>query len=287
MLWLKRRGIDFSTTATIGRQGLHLTKDDLKENFAYFNERIDEISLDSMFSKPPVFAETFLNYLGAKSVHSFDFSPYEKATFVHDMNLPIPEQHKEKYSLVIDGGSLEHIFDFPTAMKNCMEMVKVGGHLVVLSPCNNYVGHGFYQFGPELLFRVFAPANGFKMEAALLMEERRNATWWSVRDPAEVGCRVTLVNHCHTNLFVLGRKVDTVMPFQCKPQQSDYVTCWTGHEIRPPTSTVQRAVQRLARMLLGAKRHRVRAMMPFDIQRLLTPRYDRRFFTPVDLRKTR
>ena len=286
MLWLRRRGVDFSTTATIGRQGLYLTRDDLKKNFLFFYEAIEERALESLFTEPSSFAEGFLKHLGAKTVHSFDFSAYEGATFIHDMNTPIAEEHKGKYSLVIDGGSLEHIFDFPTAMKNCMEMVKIGGHLAVLNPCNNFMGHGFYQFSPELLFRVLAPANGFQLEAALLVEERRNATWWSVRDPKQVCCRVELVNHCPTNLYVLGRKIDSVIPFQSRPQQSDYALCWAGQEVQTQMPAAMRVIRRLARILLGAKRQKIAAMVPFDIRRFLTPRYNRRFFAAVDLRKT-
>jgi 2-polyprenyl-3-methyl-5-hydroxy-6-metoxy-1,4-benzoquinol methylase len=53
---------------------------------------------------------------------------------------------------VFDGGTLEHIFDYPTAIKNCMKMVKPGGHLLLTTPANNWFGHGFYQFSPELFY---------------------------------------------------------------------------------------------------------------------------------------
>jgi len=42
------------------------------------------------------------------------------------MSQPIDTIHKNKYDLVFDGGTLEHVFNFPVAIKNCMEMVKVG-----------------------------------------------------------------------------------------------------------------------------------------------------------------
>ena len=56
--------------------------------------------------------------------------------------------------MVIDGGLLEHVFDFPTAIRNCMRMVRQGGHLILNLPVNNFPGHGFYRFSPELVFRV-------------------------------------------------------------------------------------------------------------------------------------
>ena len=68
---------------------------------------------------------------------------------------------KNKYTLVIDGGCLEHIFNFPVAIKNCMEMLQEGGHFIGITPANNLMGHGFYQFSPELYFRIFSKENGF------------------------------------------------------------------------------------------------------------------------------
>ena len=78
------------------------------------------------------------------------------------MNLPIGDDLKRKFSVVIDGGTLEHVFNFPVAIKNCMQMLDVGGHFFVHTMANNFMGHGFYQFSPELFYRVFSPENGFR-----------------------------------------------------------------------------------------------------------------------------
>ena len=71
------------------------------------------------------------------------------------MNNPIDTVHHEKYDVVIDGGSLEHIFNFPVAISNCMMSLKKGGSLFMFTTCNNHTGHGFYQFSPELMYRIF------------------------------------------------------------------------------------------------------------------------------------
>ena len=97
-----------------------------------------------------------------KDTISIDASAYENATMVHDMNLPVGDELKQKFSVVIDGGTLEHVFNFPTAIRNCMEMLKVGGHFFAHTMANNFMGHGFYQFSPELFYRVFSPENGFR-----------------------------------------------------------------------------------------------------------------------------
>lgn len=70
------------------------------------------------------------------------------------MNREIPGDFIEKYSMVLDGGSLEHVFNFPVAVRNCMQMLQVGGHYLAITPANNFMGHGFYQFSPELYFSI-------------------------------------------------------------------------------------------------------------------------------------
>jgi hypothetical protein len=133
---------DFSKTAMIGRQTLNMPE-------SHF---IDVMNTESGFSETTEkwrelysgrYAEKLLTYLGAEVADSFDFSDYEQASFVHDFNVPISDQHKNKYTLVIDGGSLEHIFNFPVAIKNCMEMTSINGHFISITPSNNNFGHGF------------------------------------------------------------------------------------------------------------------------------------------------
>src|SRR5438477_418150 len=102
----------------------------------------------------------FENSIGHQARRSMLRSPIGPH-FPHDMNEPIPDKFKETYTAVLDGGSLEHVFNFPVAIKNCMEMVKVGGHYLAITPANNFFGHGFYQFSPELYFTVLSKENGF------------------------------------------------------------------------------------------------------------------------------
>ena len=60
------------------------------------------------------------------------------------MNEAIPDSLKGKFSCVLDGGTLEHVFNFPQAIKNAMEIVAIGGHFLGVVPANNFSGHGFY-----------------------------------------------------------------------------------------------------------------------------------------------
>ena len=165
-----------------------------------------------------------------------DISDFEGATHIHDMNLPLPDDLRGRFSVVHDSGTLEHVFHFVQAMKNCMEMVAVGGHFSQVSNANNYMGHGFWQISPELIYRVFSPANGFQVETVLLHEVVPGGRWYVASDPEKFHGRVQLCNSRPTYILTLARKVAQVEIFATVPQESDYASAWKSSESwRPPS----------------------------------------------------
>lgn len=178
------------------------------------------------------FADLLFQRLGAQVVDSMDHSSFEGATIIHDMNQPIPEELKQRYSLVFDGGTLEHVFNFPQAIQNCMEMVEIGGHFLAVTPCNNMMGHGFYQFSPETFFRIFCEDNGFIVEAMYLNESWGARPWFRVSDPDKLQRRVGCVTGGATNLYVRARKLKVVPIFSTMPYQSDYSNLWNKQPSR-------------------------------------------------------
>ena len=231
LLYAKSLGVDFSSIITIGRQSLILNQYDLILQLRNFGYQITENEVFDVFHKSGGYAENFLQYLGARVVHSVDYSDYEGATHLHDMNSFISDNLKGKFSLVIDGGSLEHIFNFPIAIKNCMEMVRLGGHYLGITPANNFMGHGFYQFSPELYFSVFSMDNGYELEKMIIFEDKRSTKYYLVRNPMELNKRVTLTNSISTYINVIAKKVKECEIFEKVPQQSDYVQIWNTHLI--------------------------------------------------------
>jgi hypothetical protein len=181
------------------------------------------------------YIEPLLKRFGANRIESVDNSSFENATIVHDLNEPIPEHLKCSFSCVFDGGAMEHIFNFPQAVKNCMEMVEVEGHFLGVTAANNFMGHGFYQFSPELYYRVFSAENGYAVKEMLLCETDRGAPWYRVEDPESLGRRVELINNRRTYIMVVARRVSEVEIFKAAPQQSDYMYAW-GLKNKPVSS---------------------------------------------------
>lgn len=211
-------GVKFGKTLTMGKQNLYATPSEV-ETLTLELQQLDSTKEYNL--SPKGFAEPMFQAFETTQLLSMDKSDFEGADFLHDMNLPIPNDYKEQFDVLYDGGTLEHIFNFPVAIQNEMEMVKVGGHLIIQTPTNNWSGHGFYQFSPELYFRVLSEANGYKIKRMVAFEWGPNK-WYEVSDPLDVEARVYVVNACRTSLLILAERVAVVEINQNPPQQSDY-----------------------------------------------------------------
>lgn len=216
-----KAGADFSSVATLGRQHLSVDRKTYRREAKRYGLSSDEAAVEKAYADYP-FCDGFLRQLGGGEPFSIDAASFEGATHIADMNKPIPDNLAGKFSTLIDGGTLEHIFDFRQSALNVAKLLKVGGHFISINGANNFTGHGFYQFSPELFFRVFAPENGFQIEQMILTEVNDDGVWHDVTDPAVAGERVQIVNNARTYLMMRARKVSDVEMFKETPQQSDY-----------------------------------------------------------------
>lgn len=271
-----RHDVDFIDTVTLGRQQLFLGAEDL-----------EAIGVDagtaSALVPDDLWAEPFLRHLGARAVESLDASTFEGATIPHDLNEPLPADLADRFSVVIDGGTLEHVFDYPTALANAMRLARVGGHLLLITPANNQMGHGFYQFSPELFFRVLVPENGYVIEQVLLKTSLRRSPWWQVVDPVQSGGRAEMLTSRVTYMYVQARRTGDVGEKLTVPQQSDYVAVWAG-ELKSRPASRRRALAEAVTSRLGPLKrlsHRIDPAMGVIGWSRRVP--DRRYFQPIAL----
>ena len=235
MLWDARsRGASFDSVLTLGHQSLKLFPSEVaylrstyRQHFKTTTSPLDDHQWED-------YIDGFLrDYLGATSVTVLDASPYEGADTIHDMNHPVPPSWHGRYDAIVDGGTLEHIFNVPNAFTNIADMLKAGGTVFLNTPANNMMGHGFYQFSPELMFRIFSEENGFAIRHVLLYEAsypsvelNRKDTVYEVIDPDQVHQRVGLQNSKPVIMMVEATKTHSASMFASTPQQSDYVAMW-------------------------------------------------------------
>lgn len=208
------------------------------------------------------YADTFLRSLcGASTVEAIDHSGYEGAAIIHDLNVPVADELEEQFDTIIDGGTLEHVFNFPIALASCMRMLRPGGRLFLFAPANSLMGHGFYQFSPELLYRALSQPHGFEVERMQVVQSRYVSTELAtvgrpldVADPAELGVRTVVAGRHPLSLHVQARKLrHLTRPFEVPPQQSDYVRAW-DHSAAGTWSAVTSVTARAFGRLPGAIR---------------------------------
>lgn len=234
LAYCKAVGVDFTTTVTLGRQSWYASTAQVLAAVQPFDGKLTPLRAAALTRSAGSYqrsfesdrgVDPFLEYLGARSIDSIDYSAYEGATIVHDLNTPLPSELVGKFSAVLDLGTTEHVFDIARAMVSCMSMVAPGGYYLSAVPTNNQVGHGFYQVGPELFFRLLCPANGYEIRHVFLFRRGYRSRWYRLSDPAQVGRRITFSTLGESELFVLARRVSEAQLTEM-PQQSDYVTAW-------------------------------------------------------------
>jgi len=251
-----KAGVVFNKCITLGRQTYLLGNNEsrrLLQKFGFEPQKYPDLFTGCY---PSRYSEAFFRVLGARELVSLDATDYEGATRVHDMNLPVPEDLIGKFDALYDGGTLEHVFNFQTSIRNCMLLVKPGGRVILHTPANNYFGHGFYQFSPELFFRVFSEVNGFTIERMLAIEYGPRRRWFEVKDPEAIRRRGPVINVFPVLLYVQARKVKDKPLFESFPQQSDYSLVWDKNAKRDwltlneQSAGREPAVMRLKRALI-------------------------------------
>ena len=245
----RKNGVEFGEVLTLGRQDLNVYPAKMKallESHGFSSEAFAPGAPDSGFAEP-VFKS-----LGAKSVCALDASDFEGAQFVHDLNQPLPENLKQRFDIVYDGGTLEHVFNFPQALKNCMEMVKVGGQFMMHTPGNNWWGHGFYQFSPELFHRALNAENGFHVESMIAHLVGPYGRWFEVPDPDELRTRIEAITFGPVQLLLRAKRTAVVPVFAKTPQQSDYSQRWENPDAADAAVGAQRRAWTASRPKLAS-----------------------------------
>lgn len=115
---------------------------------------------------------------GLTDVASIDVSKYEGADVEFDLNDDhLPPELTGRFGVVLNGGTLEHVFHVPNALTNITRMLRPGGLALHILPMSNCVDHGFYQFGPTLMLDYYAAAKFDLLNSASLHFGSQTEPW--------------------------------------------------------------------------------------------------------------
>lgn len=176
-----KRRILWKDVLMIGRQSNAIDKKTLEKQYPFLSGE--------------GYCEKLWKYFWAEQVYSIDVSEYESPDFVHNMNYPIPQDLKNRFDIIFDGGSTEHMYHIPNALTNYKDFLRIWGIYIWVLPANNWCNHGFYQFSPDLFYRFFSKERGFRTQLYVLIKN----DWYRIEDLE------TLWFPVHFNLF-LGKK---------------------------------------------------------------------------------
>lgn len=204
--YVKEKYGNYGQTIQLGRQKLYLTEK-FKNKNGIGSIRYLDLASDSLF--------------GTSVVHSMDYSNYEGASVVHDLNFPVTKDLIHKYDTIIDLGTTEHVFNTAQVLDNCDKMIKFGGKIIHVLPANNFNGHGFYQFSPELFFSYYSELNGYNSEVFLVNLSKRRY-WYKIKSLSD-GKRLEVNHHGPMYVMVVATKINTN---KSRILQSDYKFVW-------------------------------------------------------------
>jgi SAM-dependent methyltransferase len=114
-------------------------------------------------------ANELMRLCGVGETYSLDISAHEGADFLVDLNDNNPPPHLlSRFGAILNGGTIEHVFNIPHALTAITRMLRPGGVIIHVVPVHNWIDHGFYQIGPTLLFDYYAAARFDILESAAL-----------------------------------------------------------------------------------------------------------------------
>ena len=230
---------------TLGRQHVYATEKEIGDMAAKVGFQLKALPVElhrepSLASKGYVSDGWLFKSLGFEEIVRVDYSDYEEVDQILDLNTPLtPANLEKRFDVVLDTGTLEHVFDIAAGLRHCVRMVQPGGRVIHLTPTSNCVEHGFYSVSPTL-FSDFYSASGFQVDAVWLCEipiDLQRGTW-NVFDYLGSPERFLSLGQLNDNIwFTLSVATATGTPQPAIPQQSFYTTTWENASTASTTET--------------------------------------------------
>ena len=162
---------------TLGKMDVYFSAATLKSRSTAMGIELREsnnnkLAYKKSFSDHGYISDKYLfKRLGFNKVHSLDVSDYEGADVFFDLNSKeMPDEFIERFDVILESGTSEHIFHLPNLLNNLFKMLRVGGRAIHISPASNYMEHGYYMFSPRLFWDYYT-ANRYDINTALILRQ--------------------------------------------------------------------------------------------------------------------
>jgi hypothetical protein len=111
----------------------------------------------------PIRDTKFFKMLGFSEVKAIDVNDFESAEIILDLNKEIPDALLGTCDLLVDGSTLDNVFDPVTALRNSVKLLKTNGRLCLVELVNfshHFTGIPYLIITPMWLYDFFC-ANNF------------------------------------------------------------------------------------------------------------------------------
>lgn len=215
------RSMDYLTSRdnalTLGRQGIHIPLRQMKYMLNKYKYA------DNFYEDYDEYCEKLFKKFGFLNVDSLDYSSYENANIIHDMNKSI--EVDRKYDYIYDGGTIEHIFNMPQVLENVINLLNVGGIFCSVTCNNNFSGHGIYQFSPEFFLSTFTPKYGMEIKEIYIARINSEYVEW-INVNSHMGWRNNSKINTQEEVYIItiAKKImeDRKSLIEFPPQQYSY-----------------------------------------------------------------
>ncbi len=229
-----QRRLFAGSVCTLGRQHVYATAADLRGLAQQYPVSLPsgpvELHRDPDLAARQCVSDGFLlQALGFETVVRLDYSDYESPDVRLDLNQPeTPDTLQGRFDVVLDSGTIEHIFELPQALRHCARLVKPGGRVIHLTPSSNSVDHGLYSVSPTL-YVDFYRSCGYPVEQLLLcrLPRRFERGSWKVYEYPLDGPQVLPLGRLGSGIWFTWVVVTAGAAYEPRAvQQSFYLNTW-------------------------------------------------------------
>ena len=136
------------------------------KNLLNNNKTINSIqkkNLNNLSSSQSFTTEDYFKSVGFKEYKSIDINgAYNSLQFDLNKNILETYSYNEKYDLVINNGTGEHVFNQYALFLNFHNLTKLNGIMLNILPFIDWINHGFYNFNP-IFFADLAASNNYEI----------------------------------------------------------------------------------------------------------------------------
>lgn len=159
-----------------------------------------------------VSTESLMEAIGAK-IEYIDIGEFRGGEKFVDLNYPLPEEYRDRFSLVMDPGTIEHCCNIGQALMNVANAVAKGGYACHVNPMT-MINHGFFNICPTLYYDFYTQ-NGWEIHALTGLYGNGMSGCFAVSETG--GCKVD----GRTTLMCLAQKTGDREPGW--PTQTKYL----------------------------------------------------------------